>query len=179
MRSVQSLDETANIPSGRAMENTVPAFSKDLQQLPSSLPHTCLASSTKWREQSQASVDCPSWTKLGGGHWAEGKDDGAVVAKLSEAAVASMGTHNGVAFDHGKTEALLHVGLDSRNACQASQRPPPPQQSRSKTIRFPSKKKRQDGSGSGWSLSSHSRDHHAIRLEGHRHRNTMVPSSQV
>ena len=42
------------------------------------------------------------------GWWAEGKDDEAV-AKLSQAATVSIdrGSQNGVAFDHGKTEAAL------------------------------------------------------------------------
>jgi len=43
------------------------------------------------------------------GWWADGKDDEAVAAKLSEAATASMvwAAENGVAFDHGKTEAVI------------------------------------------------------------------------
>jgi hypothetical protein len=41
--------------------------------------------------------------------WAEGKDDQAIAVKLSEAAAASLKwvVDNGVAFDHGKTEAAL------------------------------------------------------------------------
>jgi Reverse transcriptase (RNA-dependent DNA polymerase) len=43
------------------------------------------------------------------GWWAEGKDDEMVAAKLSEAATASIdwAAQNGVAFDHGKTEAAI------------------------------------------------------------------------
>jgi hypothetical protein len=43
------------------------------------------------------------------GWWAEGKDDEAVAAELSKAAAASIewAKENGVAFDHGKTEAAL------------------------------------------------------------------------
>ena len=41
--------------------------------------------------------------------WADGKDDEVGAAKLSEAATASMvwAAQNGVAFDHGKTEAAI------------------------------------------------------------------------
>jgi len=43
------------------------------------------------------------------GWWAEGKDEEAVAAKLSEAATASIdwAAQNGGAFDHGKTEAAI------------------------------------------------------------------------
>jgi hypothetical protein len=43
------------------------------------------------------------------GWWAEGKGDQEVAAKLSQAAAVAMewATGNGVAFDHGKTEAAL------------------------------------------------------------------------
>jgi hypothetical protein len=41
--------------------------------------------------------------------WAAGEEDQAVAAKLSEAAAASLewAADNGVAFDHGKTEAAF------------------------------------------------------------------------
>jgi len=41
--------------------------------------------------------------------WAEGTDDEAAAAKLSEAAAAShdWAASNGMAFDHGKSEAAL------------------------------------------------------------------------
>jgi len=41
--------------------------------------------------------------------WAEGKDDQAVVVKLSKAVVASIdwAASNGVAFDHSKMEAAI------------------------------------------------------------------------
>ena len=43
------------------------------------------------------------------GWWADGNDDEAVAAKLSEAATASMewAEKNGVAFDHATTEAAI------------------------------------------------------------------------
>jgi len=46
------------------------------------------------------------------GWWTDGADDEAVAAKLSEAAAASIdwAARNGVAFDHGKTEAAVFRG---------------------------------------------------------------------
>jgi len=43
------------------------------------------------------------------GWWADGEDDKAVTAKLSEAAAASIGwaANNGVTFDHGRTETAI------------------------------------------------------------------------
>jgi hypothetical protein len=82
--------------------------------------------------------------------WTKGKDDEEVAAKLAEAAAASLewAKNNGVAFDHGKTEAILF--WKSRTAPTATIRMGP--------NACHSTPKQHVGWAYGWTLSSRSKN---------------------